>query len=58
MNEEILRLKEIIQEQEKTISNLNLQIKELLIPYDDCIACALSEDGQMCYECFWGPDSD
>jgi hypothetical protein len=57
-DEEILKLKEIIQKQEETICDLNLQIKNLLIPYNDCMACALSEDGQMCYDCFWGPDSD
>lgn len=57
-DEEISKLKEIIQKQEETICNLNLQIKDLLIPYNDCLACAMSEDGHMCYDCFYGPNGD
>ena len=54
----IEELEKIIQEQKNTIAHLENQIEELMTPYDGCWACATSEDGQMCYDCFYGPDHD
>lgn len=26
--------------------------------FNDCAACAPNEDGQLCYDCFYGPNCD
>lgn len=54
----IEKLEKIIQEQKNTIEHLEKQIEELIAPYDGCWACASSEDGQMCYDCYYGPNHD
>lgn len=50
--------KKTIEEQKLTIERLEADLTSLLENYNNCWACALSEDGQMCYDCFYGPDHD
>lgn len=56
LERQIAHQKSVIDKLQADVSSLQEEIDYLLEPHGGCRACAIS--GQMCYECFYGPDRD
>lgn len=58
LKELIENQRQLIKNQQQIIAQHEKTIAELMEPFNGCSACAFSDDGQMCYDCFYGPNHD